>query len=210
MKLSPLAQQLTEFKIIPVIVIENVEDALKLGQLLSACNLPIAEVTFRTAAAKEAIRELKKAFPNLIVGAGTVLNPKQADDAREAGADFIVSPGFNVQTVQACRALDVPIIPGINNPTAIEMALNEGITEVKFFPAEASGGIPMLKALLAPYKDIVIMPTGGINQNNVNDYLAVERIIACGLSWMVDPKLIKEGDWATIESRIKEINKIVA
>lgn len=210
MKLSPLAQQLTEFKIIPVIVIENVEDALKLGQLLSDCNLPIAEVTFRTAAAKEAIRELKKAFPNLIVGAGTVLNPKQADDAREAGADFIVSPGFNVQTVQACRALDVPIIPGINNPTAIEMALNEGITEVKFFPAEASGGIPMLKALLAPYKDIVIMPTGGINQNNVNDYLAVERIIACGLSWMVDPKLIKEGDWATIESRIKEINKIVA
>lgn len=210
MKLSPLAQQLTEFKIIPVIVIENVEDALKLGQLLSDCNLPIAEVTFRTAAAKEAIRELKKAFPNLIVGAGTVLNPKQADDAREAGADFIVSPGFNVQTVQACRALDVPIIPGINNPTAIEMALNEGITEVKFFPAEASGGIAMLKALLAPYKDIVIMPTGGINQNNVNDYLAVERIIACGLSWMVDPKLIKEGDWATIESRIKEINKIVA
>ncbi len=210
MTLSPLAQQLTEFKIIPVIVIENVADALKLGQLLTDCNLPIAEVTFRTAAAKEAIKALKEAYPSLIVGAGTVLNPKQADDAREAGADFIVSPGFNVQTVQACRSLDVPIIPGINNPTAIEMALNEGITEVKFFPAEPSGGVPMLKALLAPYKDIVIMPTGGINQNNVKDYLAVERIIACGLSWMVDPKLIKAGDWATIESRILEINKIVA
>lgn len=210
MTLSPLAQQLTEFKIIPVIVIENVEDALKLGQVLTDCNLPIAEITFRTAAAKEAIKALKEAYSALIVGAGTVLNPKQADDAREAGADFIVSPGFNVQTVQACRSLDVPIIPGVNNPTAIEMALNEGITEMKFFPAEASGGIAMLKALLAPYKDIVIMPTGGINQNNVKDYLAVERIIACGLSWMVDPKLIKEGDWATIESRILEINKIVA
>lgn len=210
MTLSPLAQQLTEFKIIPVIVIENMEDALKLGQILTDCNLPIAEITFRTAAAKEAIKALKEAYPALIVGAGTVLNPKQADDAREAGADFIVSPGFNVQTVQACRSLDVPIIPGVNNPTAIEMALNEGITEMKFFPAEASGGIAMLKALLAPYKDIVIMPTGGINQNNVKDYLAVERIIACGLSWMVDPKLIKEGDWATIESRILEINKIVA
>lgn len=210
MKLSPLAQQLTQLKIIPVIVIESVEDALKVGQLLSDCDLPIAEITFRTAAAKDAIRALKNAYPHLSVGAGTILNAKQANDAKEAGADFIVSPGFNVQTVQECRALNVPIIPGINNPTAIEMALNEGIAELKFFPAEASGGISMIKALLAPYKDIVIMPTGGINQNNVKDYLAIERIIACGLSWMVDPKLIKAGDWATVESRIKEINKIVA
>lgn len=210
MKLSPLAQQLTDLKVIPVIAIESVEDALTLGKYLTDCNLPVAEITFRTAVAKDAIRELKIAYPNLLVGAGTILNAKQADDAKEAGADFIVSPGFNIQTVQACRSLDISIIPGINNPTAIEMALNEGITELKFFPAEASGGIAMIKSLLAPYKDIIIMPTGGINQNNVKDYLAIDRVIGCGLSWMVDPKLIKEGDWQTIESRIKEIVNIVA
>ena len=209
-KHSPLVEKLIALKVIPVVVVENIEDALKLGELLLKNDLPVAEITFRTAAAKEAIQALKTTYPDLYVGAGTVINPQLAKEAKDAGADFIVSPGFNIETVQACQDLGIEIIPGINNPTSIEMALNAGLTALKFFPAEASGGTTMLKAMLAPYRDILIMPTGGINEKNINDYLSIKQVIACGLSWMVDPKLIAEKNWAEIENRIQQINKIVA
>ena len=149
-KHSPLVEKLIALKVIPVVVVENVEDALKLGELLLKNDLPVAEITFRTAAAKEAIKALKTTYPDLYVGAATVINPQLAKEAKDAGADFIVSPGFNIETVQACQDLGIEIIPGINNPTSIEMALNAGLTALKFFPAEASGGTAMLKAMLAP------------------------------------------------------------
>lgn len=209
MILSPLAQQLSTLKVIPVIVIDSVPDALTLGQLLIKHHLPIAEITFRTSAAPDAIRELKAHYPQLLIGAGTILSPEQSLAAKNAGADFIISPGFNIDTVNACRALNLPIIPGVNNPTAIEMALNEGIKVLKFFPAEASGGIPMIQSILAPYQDIHLIPTGGITPENLNEYLAIDRIMACGLSWMVDPKLIATGDWQTLESRLIKIREQV-
>ncbi len=202
MKNNLLINELSKFKIIPVIVVDEMEQGLKLAQTLIEADLPIAEITFRSPNAHIVMKEIKAQFPQLIVGAGTVLNNEQVKNAKDANADFIVSPGFNINTLKACQDALIPIIPGINNPTSIEMALNENIQYLKFFPAEASGGIKMIQALLAPYKDIYLMPTGGINQNNVCDYLKVDRVFCCGLSWMVDHKLIQNNDWDEIKTRI--------
>lgn len=209
-KLKAITEQLKIIKFVPVIVVENVNEALGLGKVLLEANLPVAEITFRSDKAIEALKAMKDVYPSLMIGAGTVLNARQAELARNAGADFVVSPGFNVNTVTACLKMGLPIIPGINNPMGIEMALEHGLTTVKFFPAEASGGIAMIKALLAPYRDILIMPTGGIGLDNVADYLKVERIIACGLSWMVDPKLLKEGNWTEVANRIAKLRAAIS
>lgn len=204
-----LIEKFSHYKVIPVIAVETVEEALGLGKVLIEADLPIAEVTFRSDKAAQAMKAMKEAYPELLVGAGTILNAGQAALARDHGADFIVSPGFNINTVKACHNMLLPIVPGINNPMGIEMALEAGLTMLKFFPAEASGGTAMIKALLAPYKDILIMPTGGIGVHNVKDYLAIDRVIACGLSWMVDPKLLKAGDWAEVAARIAQLKKII-
>ncbi len=200
MSLSTL-ERIEQAKFIPVIVVNTIDQALKLGEVLNQ-HLPIAEITLRSDSALEALREMKRAFPNLCVGAGTVLNTEQLNAAQQAGADFIVSPGCNPRTIREAQRQALPIIPGINNPTAIEMALEEGLTTLKFFPAEASGGVKMIKALLAPYQSIRLMPTGGIHADNVMDYLQIERVVACGLSWMVEPALMQAQDWQTIEKRI--------
>jgi 2-dehydro-3-deoxyphosphogluconate aldolase/(4S)-4-hydroxy-2-oxoglutarate aldolase len=202
--MSNLVKQLAALKVIPVIALERAEDILPLGKALYDNGLPVAEITFRSDAAVEAIRLLRRAYPDMLIGAGTVLNKAQAQAAKEAGATFIVSPGFNANTVRACQALDIPIIPGVNNPSTVEAALEMGLKTVKFFPAEASGGINMLKSLLAPYTQIQIMPTGGINSANINDYLAIDRVIACGGSWMVDKKLIDNGQWDEIGRLTRE------
>ncbi|MGL4916198.1 MAG: bifunctional 4-hydroxy-2-oxoglutarate aldolase/2-dehydro-3-deoxy-phosphogluconate aldolase [Aeromonas allosaccharophila] len=196
--MSSITEQLQALKVIPVIAIEQAEDIIPLGAALAENGLPVAEITFRSAAAVEAIRLLRKAYPEMLIGAGTVLNREQVIAAKEAGATFIVSPGFNPNTVKACQELNIPIIPGVNNPSAIEAALEMGLTTLKFFPAEASGGIAMIKALLAPYTQITLMPTGGISTHNIRDYLAIPRVIACGGSWMVDKKLIEEKKWQEV------------
>ncbi len=201
--------QFANFKIIPVIVIDQPEDILPLGEILMAHNLPVAEITFRTAAAAEAITLLKTHYPQMLVGAGTVSQPQVARIAQEAGADFIVSPGFNPQTVEACQKLDIAIIPGVNNPTSIEAALNMGLDLLKFFPAEASGGVQMIKALVAPYQHIAFMPTGGINNDNIQHYLAIEQVVACGMSAIVEPKLIKTGQWKEIAARIATTQQLL-
>ncbi|ELB2964338.1 bifunctional 4-hydroxy-2-oxoglutarate aldolase/2-dehydro-3-deoxy-phosphogluconate aldolase [Vibrio parahaemolyticus] len=202
--MSSIKEQLKALKVIPVIAIDKAEDIIPLGKVLAENGLPAAEITFRSAAAAEAIRLLRETQPDMLIGAGTVLNREQAIAAKEAGATFIVSPGFNPNTVKACQEIGIDIVPGVNNPSTVEAALEMGLTTLKFFPAEASGGINMVKSLLAPYTDIELMPTGGINPANIKDYLAIPRVLACGGTWMVDKKLIETGNWEELARLTRE------
>ncbi|WP_434529212.1 bifunctional 4-hydroxy-2-oxoglutarate aldolase/2-dehydro-3-deoxy-phosphogluconate aldolase [Vibrio sp. K4] len=207
--MSSIKEQLKALKVIPVIAIDKAEDIIPLGKVLAENGLPAAEITFRSAAAAEAIRLLRETQPDMLIGAGTVLNREQAIAAKEAGATFIVSPGFNPNTVKACQEIGIDIVPGVNNPSTVEAALEMGLTTLKFFPAEASGGISMVKSLLAPYTDIELMPTGGINPANIKDYLAIPRVLACGGTWMVDKKLIEAGNWEELARLTREAVALV-
>ncbi|WP_199450654.1 bifunctional 4-hydroxy-2-oxoglutarate aldolase/2-dehydro-3-deoxy-phosphogluconate aldolase [Vibrio harveyi] len=207
--MSSIKEQLKALKVIPVIAIDKAEDIIPLGKVLAENGLPAAEITFRSAAAAEAIRLLRETQPDMLIGAGTVLNREQAIAAKEAGATFIVSPGFNPNTVIACQEIGIDIVPGVNNPSTVEAALEMGLTTLKFFPAEASGGINMVKSLLAPYTDIELMPTGGINPANIKDYLAIPRVLACGGTWMVDKKLIEAGNWEELARLTREAVALV-
>ncbi|ELV8672151.1 bifunctional 4-hydroxy-2-oxoglutarate aldolase/2-dehydro-3-deoxy-phosphogluconate aldolase [Vibrio vulnificus] len=207
--MSSIKEQLKALKVIPVIAIDKAEDIIPLGKVLAENGLPAAEITFRSEAAVEAIRLLRETQPDMLIGAGTVLNREQAIAAKEAGATFIVSPGFNPNTVKACQEIGIDIVPGVNNPSTVEAALEMGLTTLKFFPAEASGGINMVKSLLAPYTDIELMPTGGINPANIKDYLAIPRVLACGGTWMVDKKLIESGNWEELARLTREAVALV-
>lgn len=198
-----MMKQIEEMGIVPVVVIEDAKQALPLAEALCAGGLPCAEVTFRTAAARDAIREMKKK-ENMLVGAGTVLTTDQVDEAVDAGAEFIVSPGFNRKVVRHCQEKGIPVIPGVCTPTEVEMALEEGLEVVKFFPAEAAGGIAMIKAMSAPYGSVRFMPTGGITMENLADYLSCNKVIACGGSFMVSKKLIAENQFEKIEELTRE------
>jgi len=202
-------KRIGELGIVPVVKIEKAEDALPLGRALIDGGLPIAEITFRTSAAEESIKILTRELPNLLVGAGTVLTVEQAKKAVSAGAQFIVSPGFNPKVVDYCIENDIPVTPGINNPTQIEMALERGIKVVKFFPAEASGGLSLLKSMSAPYSGIKFIPTGGINQNNLCSYLSENKVLACGGSWMVKLELISSGNFDDITRLTREAVSIM-
>ena len=202
--MSNILNQLSKIGIVPVIKIDNVADAKPLAKALIEGGLPCAEVTFRTSCAKEAISIISKEYPEMIVGAGTVLTTEQVDDAIAAGAKFIVSPGFNPDIVRYCQSKGCPIIPGINNPSGIEQALSLGLKTVKFFPAEQSGGLAMIKAMSAPYGNVTFMPTGGISPANVCDYLAFNKILCCGGSWMVKPEMIAAGDFEGITRLVRE------
>lgn len=199
-----LIDQLSSYKVIPVIQINTVEQAVPLAKTLVENGLPVAEVTFRTEAAAEAIRQMREAYPEMCIGAGTVLTTEQVDRAKAAGAEFVVAPGLTPDTVRYCQAQNIPVIPGVNNPSQVEQALALGLTFLKFFPAEASGGVAMVKALLAPYVDISLMPTGGISKANVNDYLALDRVRCCGGTWMVAPALIEQGQWEEVGRLVRE------
>ena len=192
-----LTDRLHQLRLLPVIALNRAEQAEPLGQTLLAAGLPAAEITFRTPVAAEAIRRLRAAFPELLIAAGTILTPAQVDTALAAGADFIVSPGLNPTTVRHCQQQGIPIIPGVNNPSQVEQALELGLSTLKFFPAEASGGIAMLKALAAVYP-VQFMPTGGISPSNLQPYLALPNVFACGGSWMVPSERIDQGDWTTL------------
>ncbi|NLK39204.1 MAG: bifunctional 4-hydroxy-2-oxoglutarate aldolase/2-dehydro-3-deoxy-phosphogluconate aldolase [Clostridiales bacterium] len=202
--MTDLYQKIGEMGLIPVVKLKSVEDALPLGRALMQGGLPCAEITFRTAAAEESIRAVTKAFPTMLIGAGTVLTCDQADSAINAGAKFLVSPGLNPKVVTHCLEKGYTIIPGICNPTEIEAALDLGLKVVKFFPAEASGGLPMIKALAEPYGNLMFMPTGGINPNNLKAYLDHPKVLACGGSFMVKPQMIMAGDFTEIERLTRE------
>ena len=196
--------KIATLRLVPVVKIEKNTDAVPLGRALLKGRLPIAEITFRTAAAEEAIRILTAELPELLVGAGTVLTVDQVKTAVDAGACFIVAPGFNPTVVDYCLERNICVVPGVNNPSQIERALERQLKVVKFFPAEVSGGLPFLKAVAAPYSDILFMPTGGINPQNFLSYLSFPRVIACGGSWMVEPGLIAAGDFLEIEERSRD------
>ncbi len=207
--MTEILAQLSQLRLVPVIALEDAAQADPLAAALVKGGLPVAEITFRTAAAADSIRAMA-ARGDLLVGAGTVLTTAQADEARDAGATFIVSPGFNPKVVQHCLDQDLPIIPGISNPTDIEMALEHGLEVVKFFPAEAFGGLKTLKAMSAPYGNLRFMPTGGISPANVNEYLAFPKVLACGGSWMVKPELYADGNFAPVEAAVHEAVKLTA
>ncbi len=195
--------------IVPVVVLENADDAEPLSDALVNGGLPCAEVTFRTAAAEECIRRISRRHPQMFVGAGTVLSAEQADRAVDAGAKFIVSPGLNPKVVEHCLKKGYPVCPGVMTPTEIELALGFGLDAVKFFPAEPAGGLKMIKAMAAPYTSLKFMPTGGINAVNVRDYLSYSKILACGGSWMVKGDLVKAGNFSEIERLTFEAAGIV-
>lgn len=196
-------QRIYETGIIPVIKINDAKDAAPLAKALIDGGLPAAEITFRTSAAADAIKAIHAAYPQMLIGAGTVLTPEQADTAVACGADFIVSPGFNPNVVKHCISKGITIIPGISSPSEIEQAIELGLTTVKFFPAEAAGGLPMLKAMSAPYGQMKFMPTGGLNEKNILSYLEFNKIVACGGSFMVKEEYIEKGEF----DKIKELTE---
>jgi 2-dehydro-3-deoxyphosphogluconate aldolase / (4S)-4-hydroxy-2-oxoglutarate aldolase len=187
--MSAVLEQIQKLKIVPVIALDDAADAPALGEALVAGGLPVAEITFRTAAAAEAIRRLA-ADPRMLVGAGTVLKVDQAKAALDCGAKFLVAPGFNPKVAKFAAEQQVPFLPGVATPTEIEMALDAGLTILKFFPAEALGGVKMLKALSGPYGGVRFVPTGGIDAGNLLTYLRLPAVLACGGSWMVTRELI--------------------
>ena len=195
-----IIQRINAARLLPVVVLERAEDAVPLAKALVAGGLDVAEVTFRTAAAKDAIRAIAQQVPEILLGAGTVTNTDQLDAAAEAGARFVVTPGFNPDVVRHAQSIGLPIVPGINNPTGVEQAISHGLKVVKFFPAGPTGGVPFLKALTGPYGDMRFVPTGGVSATNVSDYLSLSQVVACGGSWMVDPKLIAAGKFDEITS----------
>ncbi|ELL4668599.1 bifunctional 4-hydroxy-2-oxoglutarate aldolase/2-dehydro-3-deoxy-phosphogluconate aldolase [Vibrio fluvialis] len=199
-----LEQRLQQIKIVPVIAINDAAHAVPLAKVLVENGLPCAEVTFRTDAAQESIRLMRDAYPDLLIGAGTVLTTQQVDQAISAGADFIVSPGLNPTTVKYCQQRGIVIVPGVNNPSLVEQAMELGLKTLKFFPAEPSGGVAMLKALSAVYP-VQFMPTGGVNPRNVVDYLAIPSVVACGGTWMVPSDLMDSGNWDEIARLVREL-----
>lgn len=207
--MTTLNEQLANLKVIPVIAINRAEDAIPLGKALVENGMPCAEITLRTECAIEAIRIMRKEFPDMLIGSGTVLTNEQVDASIEAGVDFIVSPGFNPRTVQYCIDKGVAIVPGVNNPSLVEQAMEMGLRTLKFFPAEPSGGTSMLKALAAVYP-VKFMPTGGVSLKNVDEYLSIPSVLACGGTWMVPTKLIDEGKWDELGALVRDAVNHVA
>lgn len=202
--MNEVLEKIQKIGIVPVVVLDDAKDAAPLAKALCEGGLPCAEVTFRTAAAEESIRIMAKEFPDMLVGAGTVLTTEQVDRAVNAGAKFIVSPGLNPVVVKYCVDKGIPVTPGTANPSDIETAISLGLDVVKFFPAEQAGGLAMIKAMSAPYTTMKFMPTGGINAKNLNSYLAFDKILACGGSWMVKKDLVEAGEFDKIRDLTKE------
>ena len=201
--MTTLNEKLQALKVIPVIALKNADDAVPLGKVLVENGMPCAEITFRTPAAAQAIKNMRAAFPEMLIGAGTVLTSETVDEAIDAGVDFIVSPGFNPTTVKYCQQRNMPIIPGVNNPSLVEQAMEMGLTTLKFFPAGPSGGVSMLKSLTAVYP-VSFMPTGGVSPSNINEYLDIDAVLACGGTWMVPADLIDNQEWDKIAVLVKD------
>ena len=201
--------QIASYGVVPVVVLNDAKDAEPLAQALVEGGLPVAEVTFRTDAAEESIKIMSTKYPDMLVGAGTVLTKEQVDRAIGAGAKFIVSPGFDPEIVDYCLEKGYPVYPGIITPSELAQAVKRGLEVVKFFPAEQFGGVSTIKALAAPYTQVKFMPTGGVNAKNLPDYLGFNKIIACGGSWMVKGDLVKAGEFDKIKEMTAEAVKLV-
>lgn len=199
-----ISEQFKEYGVVPVVVLNDAKDALPLAKALVEGGLACAEVTFRTDAAEESIRLMSEAYPDMLVGAGTVLTIDQVDRAVKAGAKFIVSPGFDPEIVDYCLEKEIPVFPGCITPSEVAQAVKRGLKVVKFFPAEQAGGVAMIKAMAAPYTMVKFMPTGGISTKNLADYLSCDKILCCGGSWMVKGDMIKAGEFDKICEMTKE------
>lgn len=207
--MNQVIDKIGKIGLVPVVKLDDAKDAVPLGKALVEGGLPIAEITFRTAAAAESIKKIKAELPEMLVGAGTVLTIDQVKASVDSGAEFIVSPGFNPKIVEYCVKNNIPITPGCSRPTDIEAALEFGLNVVKFFPAEASGGLAALKAISAPYGMVRFMPTGGIDPSNVGNYLSFNKVLACGGSWMVKDEWIKAGNFEQVKKVSAEAVKTV-
>lgn len=202
--MKSIEERFAELKVVPVVVLNDVKDAAPLAKALVEGGLPCAEVTFRTDAAAESIRIMAEAYPDMLVGAGTVLTTEQVDRAVEAGAKFIVSPGFDPEIVDYCIGKNIPVFPGCISPSEVAQAVKRGLKVVKFFPAEQAGGLTMIKAMAAPYNMLKFMPTGGINTKNLKEYLACDKILCCGGSWMVKGDMVEAGEFDKIQKLTEE------
>lgn len=208
--MNELLKEISKIGIVPVVVLEDADKAVNVAKALQRGGVNCAEVTFRTAAAEQSIKNIAAACPDMLLGAGTVLSTEQVDRAVAAGAKFIVTPGYNPNVVDYCVSKNIPIVPGCMDTNAIEMALEAGLDTVKFFPAEAAGGLKMMKALAGPYTNLKFIPTGGINKDNLCDYLAFKKIIACGGSWMVKGDLVNNDRYDEIERiTVEAVNKML-
>lgn len=192
--------ELKKYGVVPVVAVDTLDEGLKLCEALQEGGLPVAEITFRTEAAESVIREASKKFPEMIIGAGTILNPEDLKRAADAGATFAVAPGLNSRVVKAAIDMNFNFAPGVCTPSDVEAALDLGLTNLKFFPAEAAGGVPMLKSLIGPYghKGVQFCPTGGITTSNLKSYLSIPQVAVCGGTWIAKKDIIKAGDWVTI------------
>ena len=206
--MNEILNQLEKCMIVPVVVLNNAKNAKPLGEALCQGGLPCAEVTFRTEAAEESIRIMSENFPDMLVGAGTVLTTEQVDRAVEAGAKFIVSPGFDEEIVDYCLEKGIVVLPGCATPSEVAKAVKRGLEVIKFFTAEQAGGLSMIKAMAAPYTMVKFMPTGGINPENVEDYLRFDKIFACGGSWMVKNSLIENQEFDKIRQLSEDAVKL--
>lgn len=202
--MKAMAERFQKLGVVPVVVLENEKDAVPLAEALVQGGLPCAEVTFRTEAAAKSIQLMAEAYPDMLVGAGTVLTIEQVDKAVAAGAKFIVSPGFDPEIVDYCIEKEIPVLPGVVTPSEAIQAVKKGLEVVKFFPAEQYGGVATIKALAAPFTMLKFMPTGGVNVKNLKDYLGCSKIVCCGGSWMVKGDLIKAGEFDKIAEMTKE------
>lgn len=207
--MSELLQRVQDMGVVPVVVLNDAKDAAPLAKALCEGGLPCAEVTFRTEAAEESIRIMATEFPEMLIGAGTVLTIEQVDRAVAAGAKFIVSPGFDPEIVDYCLEKGILVLPGCITPSEVAQAVKRGLSVVKFFPAEQFGGIATIKALAAPYTNVRFMPTGGISAKNLADYLGFKKIVACGGSWMVKGDLIAAGEFDKIKEMTAEAVALV-
>jgi len=202
-------KKIEKLKLIPVAIIEDSKNALLLGRALMDSGLPVVEITFRTEAAAESISIIRKKYPEMLVGAGTVLTIGQVNAAMDAGSEFIVTPGFNPTVVDYCVQNKITIVPGLNAPSFIEWGLERGLNFFKFFPADLSGGLKMLKLISGPYPTARFMPTGGINENTIIDYLKLDNVIACGGSWLVKKNLISSGNFEEIKNLTKRALSLI-
>ena len=200
---------IAQYGVVPVVVLEDEKDALPLAEALIKGGLPVAEVTFRTAAAEGSIKAMCEAYPEMLVGAGTVLSVEQVDRALKAGARFIVTPGFDEEVVDYCLANNIPVYPGTVTPSEVTKAVKRGLNICKFFPAEQYGGVSTIKALSAPFTTVKFMPTGGVSAKNLKDYLSCGKIVACGGSWMVKGDLIKAHEFDKIRELTAEAVALV-
>lgn len=207
--MSSVVEQVAAFGVVPVVVLNDAKDAKPLADALVSGGLPCAEVTFRTEAAEESIRIMAEAYPEMLIGAGTILTTEQVDRAVAAGSKFIVSPGFDPEIVDYCLSKNIPVLPGCITPSEVAQAIKKGLEVVKFFPAEQFGGLDTIKALAAPYTKIKFMPTGGVNAKNLKDYLSFKKIICCGGSWMVKGDLVDAGQFDKIRELTIEAVELV-